>query len=277
MSRTSAESEEVRRVEIKRDFLDVMNEAIEEYKPSKKYVLFSGGNDSTGLLYRCIQAGMCDAAVHINTGIGIEETREFVRTTCADWNVPLIEMHPPRSYDDIVMAEGFPGPGAHRFMYTRLKERAIRQLVRENKRDRKDRIMLITGVRKSESTRRMAHVDYIWRVGAQLWVAPLSDYTKGDLIDYRLENNLPENEVSALLHMSGECLCGAFAKPGELADIEKFYPKTAQRIKDLEKRVAESGQKNCVWGKRPKGRKMTVPAGPLCTNCVDPTDEEDAA
>ena len=43
-------------------------------------VLFSGGNDSTVLAHLMRQLGVATHAVHANTTIGIEETREFVRT-----------------------------------------------------------------------------------------------------------------------------------------------------------------------------------------------------
>lgn len=277
MSKATPEQEQTRAAEVKRDWKDIMQQAIDEHKPVKKYVLFSGGNDSTGLLHRVWNAGLCDAAVHINTGIGVEQTREFVRKYCADNGIPLIEKHPPhKKYKDIILEHGFPGPGAHRYVYIWLKERAIQELVRESKTQYKDRIMLITGVRASESNRRMGHVEPIKRVGAQVWVAPLIDYTKTDLIDYRINNNVPENPVSAILHMSGECLCGAFAKPGEMQDLEIFFPETARYIHSLEDEARKAGVKQCTWG--PRGKKkidQSVPVGPLCSDCTRMPGEED--
>lgn len=279
MSKATPEQEQQRAVEDKRDWRDVLEAAIEEYKPVKKYVLFSGGNDSTGLLHRVWTAGLCDAAVHVNTGIGVEQTRDFVRTYCKDLGIPLIEKHPPnKTYREIVLEHGFPGPGAHRFIYVWLKERAIMELVRESKAAFKDRVMLITGVRKSESTRRMGHVEAVKRVGAQVWVAPLVDYTKSDLIDYRIENKIPENPVSAILHMSGECLCGAFAKPGELGDLEIFFPETARYIRALEKEVEAAGVKRCQWGAKDKRKvDQSEPVGMLCSDCTRLPGDEDVA
>jgi hypothetical protein len=45
--------------------------------------------------------------------------------------------------------------------------------------------------------------------------------------------------------MSGECLCGAFAKPGELKEIETWFPETGKRIRELERKVAAAG---FPWG-----------------------------
>lgn len=212
-------------------------------------------------------AGLCDAAVHINTGTGIPETRKFVGEFCERYGIPLLEYFPPVPYREIVLKHGFPGPGGHRFMYVWLKERALGQLVREHKTKWNDRIMLITGVRLSESKRRMGHVEPIVRQKAKLWVAPILDWTSDDLRAYREENGVPESEVAALLHMSGECLCGAFAHPDEIKDLEAFYPVVAARIHALEVE-AEAAGVHCVWGTRPPGkRKAADAAGMLCTGC----------
>ena len=67
----------------------IVHRAIEEYQPVAVLGLFSGGNDSTTFMH--LMRRFIDHAVHVNTGIGIEATREFVRETCAGWNLPLIE------------------------------------------------------------------------------------------------------------------------------------------------------------------------------------------
>jgi 3'-phosphoadenosine 5'-phosphosulfate sulfotransferase (PAPS reductase)/FAD synthetase len=76
-----------------------------------KFILYSGGNDSTVLAH--MMKDRADYAVHCNTGIGIEETRQFVRDTCAGWGLELLERHPPMSYRDLVIERGFPGPAMH--------------------------------------------------------------------------------------------------------------------------------------------------------------------
>lgn len=57
------------------------------------------------------------------------------------------------------------------------------------------------------------------------------------------------NEVTDFLHMSGECLCGAYAHPGELQEIEMWYPAVAAEIRALEKEAAERGIPQCTWGR----------------------------
>jgi 3'-phosphoadenosine 5'-phosphosulfate sulfotransferase (PAPS reductase)/FAD synthetase len=100
-------------------------------------------------------------------------------------------------------------------MYVWLKERALREVRREAQSGLNRRVMFITGVRSSESQRRMSYVEPVRRQGNIVWVAPIHDFDHKDLWAYRDEFDLPENEVVSLLHMSGECLCGAFAKRKE--------------------------------------------------------------
>ncbi len=213
--------------------------------------LFSGGNDSTTLLH--LFKDSIDYAVHINTGIGIEQTREYVRDTCKKWKIPLIEQSPPigSTYEELVIDQGFPGPAMHYKMYQRLKERGldkVRSLLVEN--PRKERVVFLAGRRREESKRRMLAPEQ-GRKGSTVWISPLVNWTKLDLNEYRRRNpGIPRNEVSDNIHMSGECLCGAFAKPGELDEIGFWYPEMKTYINNLESRVFRAGHsiEKCKWG-----------------------------
>lgn len=237
-------------------------------------VLFSGGNDSTVLAH--LMKEEADWAVHINTGIGIEQTRQYVRDTCKLWGLPLMEKHPPpgSTYRELVLDQGFPGPGHHFKMYQRLKERGLRQVRKELVTNpRKERVIFLAGRRRDESQRRM-NVPEFDRVGSIVFVSPLVNWTKADLNAYRTRfPEIPRNEVSDNLHMSGECLCGAFAKEGELAEIEWWYPDTAAEIHALEAEVLATGKfpaKKCKWGWGDNGKlkyEAASKSGPLCSSC----------
>lgn len=237
-------------------------------------VLFSGGDDSTVLAHLLRQRA--DYAVHINTGIGIEATREYVRQTCRGWDLPLIEEHPPPgcTYEELVLDQGFPGPGHHYKMYQRLKERGLRKVrKRLVPRPRQERVLFVAGRRRDESQRRM-QVPEMEREGAIVWVSPLVNWTKRDLNTYRMAHrDVPRNPVSATLHMSGECLCGAFAHEGELDEIGYWYPDTVAQIRELESKVAAAGHppQRCIWGwgGSATGPEAEAPSasGPLCTSC----------
>lgn len=246
----------------------IIAEAEAEHGPiSKKFLLVSGGNDSMVLLSVC--RNWVGGIVHINTGVGIAETSAFVRRVVAEYGKELIEMHPPISYRDLVLGRwrGFPGPGGHRFAYTMLKERPIRQLLRDHRTKRGERFMLLTGVRKAESQRRMGREE-TRREGGQVWVNPLVNWSNELMREYRETMALPVNEVTKHLHMSGECLCGAFAKPGELEEVGFFYPSFKSYIERLQDEAKAAGIAACEWGKRPpKGTKVEADIGPLCNQC----------
>jgi 3'-phosphoadenosine 5'-phosphosulfate sulfotransferase (PAPS reductase)/FAD synthetase len=232
-------------------------------------VLYSGGNDSTVLAH--LMRSRVDYAVHANTTIGIEETRQFVRDTCAAWGLPLMERTAPQSYRDLVLERGFPGPGMHFKMYQRLKERVLDEVRRELVTDRRrQRVLFIAGRRRAESKRRKAiplyEVD-----GSAIWASPLAMWSKLDMNTYRLmQGDVPINLVSEKLHMSGECLCGAFAKPGELDEIRFWFPEVAESIDALQAEVAAAGHRPPfdTWG-HGQG-KPAEKTGMLCTSCTQP-------
>lgn len=237
---------------------------------SLRFALFSGGHDSLVSTHYAMSHDEADEVVHVNTGIGIEQTREFVRETCERQGWPLVELHPPISYDEIVHAEGFPGPAAHRFMYVRLKEKPLRELIRSRRVRGGQRATLVTGARTSESSRRMGHVKPMVRDEKNPWdwFAPIHDWSKPDCNDYiERHDGLRRNEVTDLLHMSGECLCGSFARPGELDEIATWFPETASRIHKLEVAVRDSGHPACRWGIRPPNVHRSQMQLPMCIDC----------
>ncbi len=252
-------------------------------------ILYSGGNDSTLLAH--LMRHRATHAAHANTGIGVEETREFVRETCRGWGLPLIEKHPPAgsTFRDLVLDQGMPGPAHHWKMYQRLKERSLRQVRGELVKDpRKERVVFLAGRRRTESARRIA-VPVAERVGSTVWVSPLVLWTKMDMNTYRImRGDVPRNQVADTLHMSGECLCGAFAHKGELEEIGMWYPQVREQIERLEAEVLATGKFpawRCRWGWGADKELITSlsrsgmsddevaalftrsVSGPLCTTC----------
>lgn len=245
-------------------------------------LLFSGGNDSTVLAH--MFRSVASHAAHANTTIGIEQTREFVRQTCRDWQLPLIERMPPSEtdhYSALVRAQGFPGPGHHFKMYQRLKERALEQIRRELVRNPyQERVVFLAGRRRSESPRRI-HVPASERRGSIVWVSPLVNWTKFDLSTYRiLMGDVPVNEVSDLMHMSGECCCGSFAKDGEREELAFWFPDLISQIEELEREIADRDDipvHRRTWGWGASTRESGKPSelGALCSSCsTDAVDRQ---
>lgn len=257
----------------------IFSAALEEYDPTHVFLLTSGGNDSAVPLHLFRDHSRITAAVHIDTGIKIPDVEPNVRSTCDLFGVPLLVYRAhentradgtpdPMIYEQIVKQHGFPGPAQHNIMYSKLKERQIRRLVRDH---HPGPTMLVTGVRRSESNRRMGTVKETHRDGNQIWVAPIIHWNDQDMLTYRKHHNLPESPVASKLGMSGECLCGAFAKPGELNRIRQHYPDVAARIRNLERKAScpwgwESGPDH-QWSELQRGQG-TLGFTPLCTSCV---------
>ena len=238
-------------------------------------VLFSGGNDSTTLAHLMVAQGHASHAAHANTTIGVEATRQFVRDTSKALGLPLIERSGPQSYADLVLeSRAFPGPAMHYRMYQRLKERALREVRREFVTNpRQQRVLFIAGRRRSESDRR-AGIPEHERTGSIVWASPFANWTKADLDAYREHYAVPVNETAKALGMSGECLCGAFAEPGEFERIAEVDPDAALAIMEIEAALAEAGAEGprCKWGwgayrADPSAHRPKV--GPLCSSCDD--------
>lgn len=188
--------------------------------------LFSGGNDSTTLAH--LMRPQLTHLAHANTTVGLEATRQFVRASAAAWNIPLLEKASPKSWEDsyavLVRERGFPGPGQHYKMFQRLKEHALYSISRDLiTSGLTERVIFVAGRRREESQRR-ADVPELERRDSIMWVSPMAAWTKMDLNTYRLmAGDVPVNEVADLLHMSGECLCGAYARKGELEMIMQWF------------------------------------------------------
>jgi 3'-phosphoadenosine 5'-phosphosulfate sulfotransferase (PAPS reductase)/FAD synthetase len=237
--------------------------AIDEHKPSRVFGLLSGGHDSLTVTHFASSIVNLDAIVHIDTGIGIPETQQFVKDVCAQYNWPLQiyrAVDCGQVYEDLVMAHGFPGADHHTKMFNRLKERPLRALLRDNP---GGNVLFISGLRRLESGRRMRlRNEPVQKDGRRVWVAPFFNWSNDEVRDYHEQNGLPTNPVKQYLCMSGECLCGAYAKPNELKEIEGWFPHVGARIRSLEEKVRAAGfpwgwdeQPPAWWSKRKLAQK----------------------
>lgn len=242
---------------------DLLQFAVKMFNPRAVWCLCSGGNDSLTSTHLAMNAIKCDGVVSINTTIGIQQTRDHTQAAADLFGWPLRWLTPAFTYFDFCTKFGMPGPGRHDYVYAYLKERCVRQLVRESKRLPDDLVMLVSGVRSDESDARMGNVAPIYRTGCQLWVAPMHDWSEVRKLNYMLDNGIPRNPVRPVLGISGECLCGAFAKPGEREKIQQNYPDAYAEILRCEA-AALNACKPAKWGERPVKKNKR---NQLCQNC----------
>lgn len=253
---------------------DVLQDAIEQYNPRYVIALFSGGHDSLVATHVASRHPKFSFALHLNTGIGVRETRDFVHDTCKSWGIELREYKASeymgadgtpdaQIYRDLVLEQGFPGPAMHHKMFQRLKERPLRQAIRDLDRLPSDKTLLVSGRRRDESERRMRMTKPIetWE-GTKVFCSPIWRFTKSDIYDYIEKFSLDRNEVADKLHGSKECLCGAFAHDGEMEELRLWYPEAAAEILSLQEEVMRKFPWG--WGERPPANWRQEKAGQLC-------------
>lgn len=246
-------------------------------KPSAIYAMFSGGDGSLRATHWAMNNVPGCQVAHINTGIGIEATRLFVRRTCELYGWKLTEIRAKedcgQDYDAIIRKYGFPGPAQHKSMYIQLKERAVEELVRRSKtRGSREKVMLLTGIQHDDSARRSGYGGKeITTNKAQMWVNHMYWADKSSVYHYLTQNRIERNPTSVELGMSGECGCGAYASPGELAIWRRADPSFGERIDRLQIEAAEAGV-HCRWEVGPpKVRNDNITEdmfSPMCVNCI---------
>lgn len=256
---------------------ELIRKAREEHQPVNTFCLFSGGKDSSALAHRC--RNDYQALMFIDTGTAVPGVVEFVREF-ADWlDKPLVIYNAKDAFRNLVLElGGFPGPAGHGRAYSRLKERQIRKLVRDFKVacHPNSCVMLLTGKRRAESARRAKTTLGIDKRGGQLYVNPLIDWTSADLYRYRDEHQIPVSPVAALLGMSGECGCGAFATDKEWEMRKGLFPEWAEPIEALQVEAeAKNGPESaCRWGgydaagNRIQAQRSEDDDPALCASCV---------
>jgi len=238
------------------------------------WAMFSGGHDSLASTILASRHPNFAGVLHIHTGIGIEETREFVHETCREHGWALIELRPTVSYEDLVLERGgFPGgPMAHNSMVWHLKQKPLSEWIKAG--SFKSPVGLVTGIRTAESNRRAKSgiAIPIRKDGSRkVWISPILDWTKQDCNVLIAREGFRRNQVVDVLHRSGECLCGALARSGEIHDIDYWYPEVGERIHALEVECENRGLKSCVWASRESvidgQEQLFAKSEVLCSSC----------
>lgn len=242
--------------------------------------LVSGGMDSTVAAHVADDRVDLDMLVYLDTGTGLEENREYLETLADEIGLQLWTLRTNESYEEKVLEHGFPGPGRHSIMYRSLKERQLDKLSTIcNGNGTSANLHLWTGVRSSESERRMAHVDPVKEARRWTWHAPIHDWTKQQCRDYINEHGLPENPIWESINRSGDCFCGAFGNPCEKIDLRaRGYESHADWINDLEGAVEKAldvPDERVIWGwgalsgveQRAVAAELDPAQMPLCSGC----------
>lgn len=240
----------------------------------KCWALVSGGKDSLSTAQALHEAGKLEGCVAFKTGVSTPDWEPFVRKTCEDrkWRLEMIET--PESYDDLVLEYGFPGPGRHKKFMDRLKGRCVRLF----KKQHPDAI-LASGTRGGESKRREIGTSPISMWENMPIIAPIYGWSTDDTWSFFRDRGFERAPGYSTLQISGDCLCGSFAREGEREALEFHYPTIGERFRKLTSQLAltrRSPERN-LWGwgwKQPVKKDKVTSA--LCVECGD-ADPVDAA
>jgi phosphoadenosine phosphosulfate reductase len=247
----------------------IINETIEKYKVNRFVVLFSGGKDSlTVAHYMHFKLGLPIELLYCKTGIGVKENLEYVESTAKKygWKLTVIDTLPHETYEIFVKRFGFPYGGVHNAVMGFLKYHPMRKWYREEKKRTGDIIGFCSGRRRNESARRkrMKSNTAVQFTDRMVFVAPIHDWTTDQVWNYVKEERLEVCPVYDTLHMSGDCLCGAYGTADEYRMLEIFHPETFVKIRSLENKY------DGKWGGNIKhlDKYQTKLEDLVCNECI---------
>jgi 3'-phosphoadenosine 5'-phosphosulfate sulfotransferase (PAPS reductase)/FAD synthetase len=235
------------------------------YYPSC-YALVSGGKDSLTTAQVLADADRLLGCIALDTGINTPDWADFIRDTCAARNWPIEFYRTTANYEDLVRKYGFPGPARHQWFMSYLKGRAIRSVRREH-----PDAVLASGTRKAESNRRWINTHPISMWEGLPILTPIYDWTTDEVWDLFNRHGFKKSPAYQYLMVSGDCLCGAFAVPGEAAALRLGYPAVADHFDALGHSIRTAHPTRCTWGwgcNRPR-RLKTPREASLCQECLD--------
>lgn len=215
--------------------------------------LLSGGKDSFACAKRLEQENRLLACAAIHTGIATPDWQDSVTALCKSQNWPLHIIKTTDSYDRIVLKYGFPGPAQHGMFMNYLKGRAIRVFKKLF-----PGTMLASGVRAAESNRRALSTKPLSTFEGVQIIAPIYDWTTEQTWEFARSFEYKRPRAYSTLQISGDCLCGAFARPDEREAIAYWYPEINARFNALESQLDQT-KESSKWGwgcnRKPRARK----------------------
>jgi len=223
------------------------------------FCLFSGGKDSFATAAYLQEQGLLRACVLLDTGISVPEWKAGCVYLCEKHGFDYEIIPTPIRYEWLVYRYGFPGPGMHGLFMNYLKGRCIREFKRKY-----PGAALASGVREQESSRRKFHVRPVSTFEGVTVHAPIFDWSTDRVMAYVQDKGYGRPLSYVTLGISGDCLCGAFAREHEREAIEAHYPDVNRRLCELEKL---HGQR---WGQRAVDKlldELDPNQLPICWDC----------
>ena len=182
----------------------------------KVAVAWSGGKDSTLVLFFCLQENPDVPVVFNNTGVEYPETVRFIAALERQWNLNIIVTHPEKSFWECMEQYGFPSfsksanRGAGKRCCYWLKEKPMFLAIREN-----GWLGVFTGQTASEGRQRQLSAKktgpcFHYKAWNICKVHPILWWTEAEVYKFIQENNLPLNPVYLKEQRTGCMPCTAY-------------------------------------------------------------------
>jgi 3'-phosphoadenosine 5'-phosphosulfate sulfotransferase (PAPS reductase)/FAD synthetase len=228
--------------------------------------MFSGGKDSLVACHKFSKERGLKEVVYCDTGVGLN--LEYVKNTCKkfNWKLNIVKPLPKETYEVFVERFGFPHQGMHSTVMGFLKWHPIRKWNREQKKAGR-KIIFVSGRRKNESKRRLrmkSNKELITTDGMTFY-SYIYNLSTPDVWSYIHENNLERSPTYETMHLSGDCLCGAYSSKGESDWLTVFHPEMAERFRKLEQKYGGK------WGNQislTDMKSQTKLDDLICSECV---------
>ncbi len=213
----------------------ILTEAIQLYKPRQIVCLFSGGYDSmcaTHLAHELNTHGVPMATWAIDTKLSADSWVDYVTSVSQELHFTNFGVYDnQKGFDSFVKFVSDCGApytkSAHTYCFRHLKERAMDRLHMMYKKDRQDKTLFLSGMRRAESRERSSAEEY-HRAGKsnKIFVSPIVSWSNEQVAIYRSVNDLPDNPFYSTVKGSGDCQCnwGNFI---DLETLQHFSPHLA--------------------------------------------------
>ena len=174
------------------------------------YIAWSGGKDSTLVVYFAIRYLPDVPVMFNNTGVEHPETINYVRKLAKEWNLNLIETKPIKPFWKVVEEYGFPkfrGKWGTPHCCLYLKEYPARKVIKE-----RGFKAVMTGITASESRQRalliMRHgFCYYCKDEKIQKIHPLWHWTPRDVLEFYKREDIPLNPIYRKVERCGCIPC----------------------------------------------------------------------